>query len=757
MKQNGSKEEEGEEEEAKKHIDDLKRQLDEATVKLESLQFNKRAKESTSFERGSKEPIPSPTNKIPKDEHSPEENLKPLLVAPYKCGYLCKWSDRAIGWGGTKWNKRFVNLEGGKLAYYATHTDLAPRYILSLKNCAVRDDGHKPMRRYTITTKGTVSEPVEGKFFYVFSIYQRPNAKMYNETAIVPLLRFSTPSQAEKIQWIDLISEACAYCDSDAAQPTSSASEWPSMRAPAMGAVPKAKHGTLAPIYFGLPAPPSRLPRHPSGNMEAKRYKSKSTLEKSAKSNPSHVSGYPPSRPMHRSANPSFLSEEASVQNFRGLLNLALIILVISNFRIIVDTMRAHGSIFTKTPDLSQFRKAPLTDFPFLSGFALLHCFIILTYLIELLLSRKILRERWGMMFHVIAVNLSLLAPMAIVWNFIPNPVYGAALLMYSTITWMKLISYAHANCDYRTAEQDSHRATVALISDLDKHEADLSYPKNVTLGNIYYFWFAPTLTYQIAFPRSPRVRWTKLAGIILRLVIATCFLIFLLLQVISPVLDSLVEELEKGGGSFTFHLAADYLLKLAIANTYVWLLIFYIFFHLFLNLCAEVLRFGDRVFYKDWWNSAEVSAYWRLWNMPVHYWLVRHVYFPCIRKGMSKTMATVAVFFVSAVMHEVLLSVPFHFVSFWSFIGMMGQIPLVAITKFLVKKIPGSSIGNIIFWLTFCVVGQPMAILLYTIDYWNLSFSDTNSCGVDGAELCQDVVRTGFDVEAFVTSWVRL
>lgn len=48
---------------------------------------------------------------------------------------------------------------------------------------------------------------------------------------------------------------------------------------------------------------------------------------------------------------------------------------------------------------------------------------------------------------------------------------------------------------------------------------------------------------------------------------------------------------------------------------------------------------------------------------MPVHYWLVRHVYFPCIRVGMSKKGATFVVFFFSAVLHEVLISVPCHMI----------------------------------------------------------------------------------------------
>nr|GEU60264.1 diacylglycerol acyltransferase 1 [Tanacetum cinerariifolium] len=57
----------------------------------------------------------------------------------------------------------------------------------------------------------------------------------------------------------------------------------------------------------------------------------------------------------------------------------------------------------------------------------------------------------------------------------------------------------------------------------------------------------------------------------------------------------------------------------------------FYCFFHLWLNILAELLRFGDREFYKDWWNAQTVEEYWRLWNMPVHKWIVRHLYFPCL------------------------------------------------------------------------------------------------------------------------------
>lgn len=39
--------------------------------------------------------------------------------------------------------------------------------------------------------------------------------------------------------------------------------------------------------------------------------------------------------------------------------------------------------------------------------------------------------------------------------------------------------------------------------------------------------------------------------------------------------------------------------LKLAIPTLYIWLCMFYTLFHVWLNILAEVLRFGDREFYK--------------------------------------------------------------------------------------------------------------------------------------------------------------
>jgi len=52
---------------------------------------------------------------------------------------------------------------------------------------------------------------------------------------------------------------------------------------------------------------------------------------------------------------------------------------------------------------------------------------------------------------------------------------------------------------------------------------------------------------------------------------------------------------LESNRGELRTHVIGNYLLKLSISSTYIWLLVFYLFFHCFMNLTAEMLRFGDR------------------------------------------------------------------------------------------------------------------------------------------------------------------
>ena len=101
-----------------------------------------------------------------------------------------------------------------------------------------------------------------------------------------------------------------------------------------------------------------------------------------------------------------------------------------------------------------------------------------------------------------------------------------------------------------------------------------------------------------------------------------------------------------------------------------------------------------------------------------MHKWMVRHVYFPALHAGVPKFAAGVIVFFVSAVFHELLVGVPLHMVRGWAFWGIMAQVPLMWVTEVMKNKFKNDRMGNVIFWTSFCFLGQPLAEILYFHDW---------------------------------------
>ena len=83
--------------------------------------------------------------------------------------------------------------------------------------------------------------------------------------------------------------------------------------------------------------------------------------------------------------------------------------------------------------------------------------------------------------------------------------------------------------------------------------------------------------------------------------------------------------------------------------------IIFFIYYKI-IQLWAELLRFGDREFYKvslilmekgliyinmiefqDWWNIASINSYWRNWNLIVQDWLYAYAYCGSLVKNFFK------------------------------------------------------------------------------------------------------------------------
>lgn len=266
--------------------------------------------------------------------------------------------------------------------------------------------------------------------------------------------------------------------------------------------------------------------------------------------------------------------------------------------------------------------------------------------------------------------------------------VVGSGVIVICLITFLKLTSYALVNHELR-------QAFVQGKSE-DFYTEDVAYPNNVNAKNLLYAFFAPTLCYQPSYPRSEKFRKSFFFKRVGELITCLVMMYVLTEQYAKPTLANSIQALEDK----KFVTIVERVLKLSTTAVVIWLLMFYALFHAFLNALAEVLRFGDRTFYLAWWNSGNLATYWRLWNRPVYLFFKRHVYIPAVQRGVPPAVCQLLVFLISALLHEVLVGIPTHSITGFAFWGMLGQIPLIALTHGIEKwRGKGTSLGNTIFW----------------------------------------------------------
>lgn len=414
---------------------------------------------------------------------------------------------------------------------------------------------------------------------------------------------------------------------------------------------------------------------------------------------------------VHRTLRPSILSADATeAQSFTGFVNLVGIIAVITNTRLLMNEWHLlplfRNGIGSFTVDLGCQEV--------FWGALVVAGSVLASFYVERYAAAKAQDQSLqdlASKAHVLSCLASLVAPSFFVVMAPPRPSTHAAWLCASTVAWMKHVSWAHTNSSLRRSYARGENGDGASWS---SHV--VLYPNNLTLSDLARFFAFPTLIYQTSYPRTKRVRKRWLAKRIMELATVATLMILITTQFVAPTVEQV--DLENSAFSQLF----ERLLALAIPNIVVWLLLFVAVFELWLSILAEITRFGDRLFYRDWWNSSKFDEYWRLWNLPVHNFLVRHVYYPALDLGLGRTGAMFCVFLFSASLHELLVSVPCHQVHFFVFFAMMAQIPLIALTNFIADKIsPKSRTGNVLFWVTFCVVGQPVCIMLYSHQFFTL------------------------------------
>ena len=221
-------------------------------------------------------------------------------------------------------------------------------------------------------------------------------------------------------------------------------------------------------------------------------------------------------------------------------------------------------------------------------------------------------------------------------------------------------------------------------------------------------FLLIPTLIFQLKYPFSNKRSVQKFLLRLAEYFLWVALWIVIIMEYVKPLVLECAASIRREDYKTAFY----YFVRLAVPNTYCWLVLFYSNFHVYFNAYCDLTGFADRCFYLDWWNSTTFGEYWRKWNLPVHNWLTRHIYLPMIRRGFSKTASMFVVFILSAILHEYLVYGLIGYVSFIGFNAMAIQLPFIVIQE-KYKHILGGNVGNFFFWIVFCVLGQPAGIVM--------------------------------------------
>uniref|UniRef100_H2YCG3 O-acyltransferase n=1 Tax=Ciona savignyi TaxID=51511 RepID=H2YCG3_CIOSA len=448
------------------------------------------------------------------------------------------------------------------------------------------------------------------------------------------------------------------------------------------------------------------------------------------------------------SARPSLFSTASGFDDYRGFLNLCVVLLVISNARVFLENILKYGILVDPLQWLSavlynpyQWPNLLLVLGKYLSGVLILFFCLFPRY------------YSWCFNYHSYVVFFFVIIYVGYVANVflitVPHDKINKKLYVITVgslfscsvyvVVFLKLWSYAQTNKWYREGvhAKFSVKGVKRSVKSDGKYmmhtqcfklfwltlkieylnfKSIIQYPYNLSYRNLLYFMAAPTLCYEANYPRTSGINKSYLMRRALEILFLFQLELALIQQWVVPVLQKAILPIHNYEG----YTIMERLLKLSVPNHFIWLVFFYFFFHSVLNALAEVMKFADREFYRDWWNAETIVYFWQAWNIPVHKWCVRHCYKPLLSIGCPKFAAQVSVFLLSAFFHEYLVSIPLHMFKAWAFFGMTMQIPLSVFTSWVSKRF-SSNYGNMIVWMSL-ILGQPVAILAYVYHYYTLN-----------------------------------
>ncbi|XP_069019585.1 diacylglycerol O-acyltransferase 1-like [Embiotoca jacksoni] len=394
----------------------------------------------------------------------------------------------------------------------------------------------------------------------------------------------------------------------------------------------------------------------------------------------------------------SLLSSNSSFTGYRGVLNWIIILLVLTHAHLFLENFIQHGFLIDVRKVLGHLIEDNCNR-PSVNLIVAANVFAPIALLLERCQEKGALSAANGHRLHLTLLGLLLLFPAAVIVHEPMISTGGAFFsLWFYTVLGMKLYSYQETNRWYRLAHLEE-----------DKNGSQKDHNEHLTLRDLYYFLLAPTLCYQRDFPCTPKLRVNKLLHRLLEMVVVIQIMVGIVQQWIEPIF----QRSENSFSSMDITMRVEHLVGLVAPTHFLWLLFFFLS-HSYLNICAELLHFGDRHFYGDWWNATTLITFWNTWNIPFQKWCHRHVYSRLVERNVPPSQAKLLVFLMSAALCEYLIALPLHSCRLWIFLMMVFEL---SVAVFLGNYFQGNY-GNGLVWLCL-LLGPPLAVTTYFHDHY--------------------------------------
>ncbi|KAK9892850.1 hypothetical protein WA026_022533 [Henosepilachna vigintioctopunctata] len=225
------------------------------------------------------------------------------------------------------------------------------------------------------------------------------------------------------------------------------------------------------------------------------------------------------------------------------------------------------------------------------------------------------------------------------------------------------------------------------------------------SFNHFIFFTFVPTLIYKDEYPRTQKIKWWRVV-----LQIVEIFLgIFCLIILIHNFIHTKYNDF--GLKKYSYVELLLKIVELCLPGTIVLVIAFYLILHQVQNLFAEILRFADRMFYREWWTACDFTSFYKMWNVIIHDFLFIYVYRDCCEIFNSKIFSKYFTFFISALVHEWIMINTLGF-----FFPIMFCCFFLAGTLLSFVKVSQNYRLNILMWLSIAY-GTSILISGYTLE----------------------------------------